>query len=105
MRFPRDRGGISYRGLTVEVPGSAGSPGSIRPCPRCRPGFLTIPGLDFGPSCNSRTYFERIARKFTPNGTGAAGRTRLAEEGPGQAPVAPGPRWAQVNLPTVAEVW
>jgi hypothetical protein len=30
-----------YRGLTVEVTSSAGSPGSIRPCPRCWPGFLT----------------------------------------------------------------
>jgi len=29
-----------YRDLTVEVTGSAGSPGGIRPCPRFWPGFL-----------------------------------------------------------------
>jgi putative transposase len=33
---------------------------------------------------------KRIARKLTMNGTGAAGRTGVAEEVPGQEPEAPG---------------
>ena len=28
--------------------------------PRCWPGFLTTPGLDLGPSCNSRTYSRSL---------------------------------------------
>ena len=32
---------VNYRDLTVEVTGSAGSPGSIRPCHAAGPGFLT----------------------------------------------------------------
>src|SRR3954462_12957902 len=44
-RYDRSRHNLdrspNYRALTVEVSGSAGSPGGIRPCPRCWPGFLT----------------------------------------------------------------
>src|SRR3954467_4548669 len=46
-------------------------------------------------------FTERIARKLTLNGIGAAARTAVAEETRGQMPEPPRPRCAQVNLPTI----
>jgi hypothetical protein len=43
-------------------------------------------------SGRERALTKRIARKLTRNGTGAAGRTRIAEETPGQAAEPPRPR-------------
>src|SRR4051794_28271149 len=48
-----------------------------------------------------RRYTERIARKLTLNGIGAAARPAVAEEPRGQMPKPPRPRCAQVNLPTI----
>src|SRR3954452_2247307 len=44
---------------------------------------------------------ERIVRKLTPNGTGAAGQHQGCGESPAQAAEGPGPKRFRVNLPTI----
>src|SRR3954470_3989459 len=44
---------------------------------------------------------ERIVRKLTPNGTGAAGQHQGCGESPAQGAEVPGPKRFRVNLPTI----
>jgi hypothetical protein len=72
--------------------------GWARGCSCARPAVLSRRGLvprqaTFALSGPPRdTLTERIARKLTPNGHGAAARTAVAEEAPRQAAEAPRPR-------------
>src|SRR3954454_21393605 len=91
---------------TASMPTCAWPPPSSPSVPFCGPlGASTAgtPGHDHHASADlmADALTERIARKLTLNGIGAAARTAVAEETRGQMPEPPRPRCAQVNLPTI----
>jgi hypothetical protein len=82
-----------YRDLTVEVAVALRvAPEVDAARPRCRPGFLPHYSGSASDRPETPTLTERIARKLTLNGIGAAVRTAVAEEIPGQAAEPPRPR-------------